>query len=260
MFEILNIPPPAMPGGALGMLLGASGLLAGLALALFGCRWAGRLAPAVCLGALAAAAGAAVARRLGLDPTWPAAVTGAVAAVAGLILPAAVWAIGAGLALAAAAELALLHRLAPIDGPAGFDPTGMALGAYATATLRTLGAWLSWMIGRAPLLVLGAGGGTALAGVLLGAVKPRPTRIIGSGLLGAAMVVGGVWLAVASVLGGMPGKGQYRLWIVAVPMALLAAGGIVYQVRADRIARAGARGKKTDDEGGRHSHGDVRRE
>ncbi|MFW6155077.1 MAG: hypothetical protein ACOC95_07675 [Planctomycetota bacterium] len=259
MFEILNIPPPVLPGGALGMLVGAVLGLAGLALALFGRGWAGRLAPAAGFGLLAAAGGAMVARRWNLDPTWPAVVLGLVATTAGLVLPTVAWAAGAGVALAAAAELALLHHLAPVEGPGGFDATGMAAGAYAAAALRTLGAWLAWIMRRTPLQVVGAGATVALAGVLVGVLAPKPTRIVGSSLLGAALVVGGVGLAVASVVGEIPLAGRYGPWLMAVSTGLVAVGGIAYQVYADRIARKAAKGKESDDKGrGRRSHGDVR--
>ncbi len=260
MLEILNIPPPVLPGGALGMLLGAVTGLAGLALALFGRAWAGRLAPAVVFGLLAAAAGGTAAAQWGVAPTWPATTLGVAAAAVALLWPTAAWAAAVAAALAAAAELALLHRLAPAGGPGGFDATGMALGAYTLETMRTLGAWLGWMVRRAPLQVLAAGG-IALAGVLVGILAPRLTRIVGSGLLGGALVVGGVVLAVASVLGPIPLGGRYRLWGLVASMAAVAVGGMAYQVHADRIARAAAKGKKTDDEGrGARSHGDVRRE
>jgi len=251
MFEVLNIPLPPAPGGALGMGLGVVAFLCGLALLLLGRVVVWRIASALCLGAAGAVAAAVLATKVEYDPVWPAVICGVCLALIGLALAQGVWTAALSMFLAGAAELALLHRLLPdnrVDVPAGFEAAGLTFGQWARQAARTVGEWLRWMIESDPMLTVLTGAAAALAALVLGWVQPVAVRIFSTAAAGAALVVGGAALTLTSLIGPVGLTAGYRGWVVLGACVVVAIAGMAYQVRGHgQRAKAKAEGEAKPD-------------
>lgn len=234
------------------MLFGVAALLAGLALLLLGRVVVWRLAAGACVGGIGALAAAELAVRTNHDPLWPSAISGVCMGLIGLALARVFWAVAGGTFMAASAELALLHRMLPakpVDTPSGFEPGGLALEQWMIEAGRTLGEWFSWMVETDPMLTLLTGTAAAVAGLVLGLVRPVAMRIFATSVAGAMLIVGGACLTITSLVGRIGLTTGHRPWILVAVGAVAAIAGMAHQVRThSRAAKAASDDKDNEDD------------
>ena len=240
MFDGLNIPPPALPGGAEGMLIGLAAIVAGLVLLAFGRIIVWRVAAALLLAPAGLGIGWAIALAAGTAPSVPMLVVALLLAAVGASLARLWWALLLG---GAAASLALLIviQCVPTDeaakAPQGFTEA-LAIGPWLGRSADIAWQWLTWLAREHPLATALTAMPLTLLGLAVGLARPLFSRIAGTSAAGAAAAVTGGCIMAESVRTGLDVVVGWRGWLALLIAVLLAGAGSVYQWRAH------ARGRK----------------
>ena len=247
MLDVLNIPLPPMPGGALGMLIGLVIILAGVVLLMIGRVVVWRALAAIVLGAVGIVLGGWLGPAMGLEPTWSKIIGGVLGALLGAGLARVYWALTMAMGLAAGGLLFVLLRvLTPevTELPAGFEAEGLTASQWLTQTGRTLWAWLAWLHDNHSLPTIATEGLVFLLSFVVGIARPVFTRVLATSALGAAACLAGGGVALRSLKQDLDLSSGRRGWVLLGMGLALALIGIFYQYRAETRSR-----KKTDQTG-----------
>ncbi len=238
MFNMLNIPLPPAPGGALGMLIGTLIMLAGVMLSTLGRVVVWRLVSAATLGAFGVPIGAWLAGRTGYSLFWLTAGTVSCMLGLGLLVARLYWAWLLAAIASATALLCVLHLAMQnaAGAPTGFESDGINFVQWTQLLWPTLGDYLRWMLAEAPIPTVIAGGGAGLIAAVSGMLKPLAMRILATSLIGAAMTVGGLCMAVSSIVEVNLLAGR-RPWILMGVTAIATIIALAYQTRGHLRAK-----------------------
>lgn len=245
---LADIPPPPAPPQQ--VLLGAAVacMATGLLLVLWG-RSVGRILLPLAAAAGAAAVSVLAAPHIPYGNVW---VIGlAAAGTAGFlvfVLIRVVWSLALGV-LVAAALLALLARLCPgltADPPAWQDSELGGTAGWLVSFGNYLCGWI-WSLWRGDAAAVALCGAVpVLAAVALGIFLPRAATIMGSSLLGAVGLVGGVGLIWWARSPGWLDAWTRQAWLPVAAVGLLALTGLILQSRTELQKAAQARSEEAD--------------